>query len=273
MSTQFDEWTVAEVLKDEFIHNQSQRDTIDITAQLENKAEAAIELSASFLAYVTESIAKDQSTHAHTTLLLNMFKYFTSTYLATKDIHSLTSTFNTNTCKTVLSAYFLTVAALKAQEINASIPKQESALLATALSKKASVFSLFSGQGTNKVYFDELQNLYDIYKLFVAPFIQTLTQDVLAPLVAMEETSTYYYTFGLDILSWISGVTARPAVSYLASVPISLPLIRLTQLVQYLVVCYVAGLTPRQTLQLTFWSYRPLPKYCLCHHHCSIGHL
>ena len=104
---------MAEVLKDEFIHNQSQRDTVDITAQLENKAEAAIELSASFLAYVTKSIAKDQSTHARTALL-NVFKYFTSTYLATKDIHSLTSTFDTDTCKTVLSAYFLTVAALKA---------------------------------------------------------------------------------------------------------------------------------------------------------------
>jgi len=40
-------------------------------------------------------------------------------------------------------------------------------------------------------YFDELQNLYDIYKPFVAPFVQTLTKDVLVPLVAEEEASTY----------------------------------------------------------------------------------
>ena len=46
---------------------------------------ATIEFSARFLAYVTESIAEDQSTHAHTALLLNMFKYSTSTY------HSLLS--------------------------------------------------------------------------------------------------------------------------------------------------------------------------------------
>ena len=144
---------MAEVLKDEFIHNQSQRDTVNITAQLENKAEATIELSASFLAHVTESIAKDQSTHAHTALLLNMFKYFTSTYL------------------------------------------------------------------------------------------QILTEDILAPLVTVEEASTYYM-FGLDVVSWLSGATACPAVSYLASVPISLPLIKLTQLVQYLVICHVTGLTP-----------------------------
>ena len=57
-----------------------------------------------------------------------------STYLVTKDIHYLTSTFDTDTCKIVLSAYFLAVTALKMQEINVSIPKQGSALLAAVLS-------------------------------------------------------------------------------------------------------------------------------------------
>ena len=66
-----------------------------------------------------------------------MFKCFSSTFLATKDIHSLTSTFDTDTRKIVLSAYFFAVAALKAREIDVSIPKQESALLAAVLSKKA----------------------------------------------------------------------------------------------------------------------------------------
>ena len=157
----------------------------------------------------------------------------------------MTSTFDTDTCKTILSAYFIAVAALKTREIDASIPKQESALLAAVLSKKASIFALFSGQGTNEVYFDELQNLHDIYKPFIAPFVQTLSEDILVPLVAEEEASTQY-AFGLDVLSWLLGVVARPAVPYLASVPISFPLIGLTQLVQYLVVCHVANLTPGQ---------------------------
>ncbi|KAJ6628615.1 hypothetical protein B0H10DRAFT_1750735, partial [Mycena sp. CBHHK59/15] len=38
----------------------------------------------------------------------------------------------------------------------------------------------------------------------------------------------------------------RPSTTYLASVPVSFPLIGLTQLVQYLVSCNVAGLTPGQ---------------------------
>jgi fatty acid synthase subunit beta len=67
------------------------------------------------------------------------------------------------------------------------------------------------------------------------------------PLVAEEEATTHY-KFGLDVASesWLSGAAARPAVPYLASVPISesFPLIGLTQLVQYLVVCLVANLIP-----------------------------
>ena len=226
---------MAEVVKNEFTHKQSQRDAVDTTAQLENEAEASIELPARFLAYVVEGLAEDQSTPTRTA-------FFTSTYLATKDIHSSTSTFDTDTRKSVLSAYFLAVAALKVREINASIPKQESALLAAALSKKAPIFALFGGQGTNEVYFDELQNLYDIYKPYVAPFVRTLTEDVLVPLAAEEEAATHY-KFGLDVVSWLSEA-ACPAVPYLASVPISFPLIGLTQLVQYWVVCPVANLTP-----------------------------
>ena len=49
---------MAEVLKDKFTHKQSQQDTVDTIAPLENEAEATIELSASFLAYVGESYPK-----------------------------------------------------------------------------------------------------------------------------------------------------------------------------------------------------------------------
>ena len=241
VSTQADEWIAAEVLRDEFTHIQSQLDAVDSTAQLENEAEATVELSARFLAHVATSIPKDpQSTHARTALLLNVFKHFTSAYLATKDIHTLASTFDTETRKIVLSAYFHAVAALQP----ASIPAQPaSALLTAASSGKASIFALFGGQGTNEVYFDELQNLYNIYTPFVTPFLHSVTQDILIPLAEQEDDSTFY-TYGLDVVSWLSGTTPRPAVSYLASVPISFPLIGLTQLVQYLIVCRVANLTP-----------------------------
>ncbi|KAF9485144.1 fatty acid synthetase alpha subunit [Pholiota conissans] len=244
VSTNADEWIAAEVLRDEFTHIQSQLDAVDVTAQLENEAEATVELAARFLALVAESVPKDpQSTPARTAVLLNALKHFTSSYLATKDIHTLASTFDTETRKVVLAAYFQAVAALRAQKVS-SIPSQpESALLAAATSGKASVFALFGGQGTNEVYFDELQSLYNIYKPFVAPFVQTITENVLVPL-AEEEADSTFYASGLYVASWLSGATPRPSVSYLASVPVSFPLIGLTQLIQYLVVCHVANITP-----------------------------
>ncbi|KAF8907276.1 fatty acid synthase [Gymnopilus junonius] len=244
VTTQCDEWIAAEVLRDEFTHIQSQLDAVDSTVQLENEAEAAVELSARFLAHVATSAPKDpQSTPARIALLLNVLKHFTSSYLATKDIHTLVSTFDTVTRKVVLTAYFQAVAALKEQQVS-NIPSQpQSALLSASVAGKASIFALFGGQGTNEVYFDELQNLYDTYKPFVAPFIRTITENVLVPLADVEQGSAYY-THGLDVLSWLSGATPRPSVPYLASVPMSFPLIGLTQLVQYLVVCHVADLTP-----------------------------
>ena len=244
MSTKSDEWIVAEVLRDEFIHNQSQLDSVN-TAHLENEAEANLELSAHFLAHIAENVDRDaESAEARAALLLNVLKYFTSTYLLTKDIHTVVSGLDNDTRKAVLAAYFKALSTLQLKGV--STPSQpNSKLLEAAVSGEASIFALFGGQGTNEVYFDELQNLYDIYTPFVAPFVRTVTADVLLPLTEEEADSTFY-TFGLDVASWLSGATKRPEVSYLASIPVSFPLIGLTQLVQYLVVCHVANLTPGQ---------------------------
>ena len=65
--------------------------------------------------------------------------------------------------KTVLSSYFLALAALEGGNVT-DIPRAPaSALLSAAAKGEASVFALFGGQDTNEVYFDELQSLYDIY--------------------------------------------------------------------------------------------------------------
>jgi fatty acid synthase subunit beta len=183
-----------------------------------------------------------ESADARVALLQNVLKHFTSTYLWEKDIHTLASAFDTETRKTVLTAYYKAVAYLKERGI--PVPSQpKSALLEHAGSGKASIFALFGGQGSNEVYFDELQNLYDIYEPFVAPFVEALTSDILVSL-AKEEQHTPFYTYGLNVASWLSGAVERPNITYLASIPVSFPLIGLTQLVQYLVSCHVLNLTP-----------------------------
>ncbi|KAF6759889.1 fatty acid synthetase alpha subunit [Ephemerocybe angulata] len=244
VSTSADEWIAAEVLKEDFLS------TIDagiaLSDDADEQAEATVELSARFLAHVASSVPKDpQSTNARTAVLYNVLKHFTSSYLATEDVHSLAATYSTETRKLVLSAYFSAVGTLQARGVEAIPQQPESALLSAASSGKASIFALFGGQGTNEVYLDELQGFYDIYRPFVESFLKSVTTDVLIPL-AEEENDSTFYTHGLDVVSWLSGATPRPPVAYTASVPISFPLIGLTQLVQYLVVCRVAGITPGQ---------------------------
>ena len=221
------------------------QDAIDTTTQLENP-EATVELFARFLAFVAKNVNSDpNSSRPRTNLLYNAFKHFTDSHLAAQDVHTSASAFGLDARRTVISSYFKALATLESSGI-ADIPRQPpSALLAAAEGADASIYAVFGGQGTNEVYFDELQNLYDLYTPYVEPFIKTITDELL-PLV---RESSFSYDHGLDVSSWLSGSTPRPPVSYLASVAVSFPVIGLTQLTQYLVAFKIAGLTPGEMLK------------------------
>jgi fatty acid synthase subunit beta len=183
-----------------------------------------------------------QSITARTSLLLNAFKHFVATYLVDNDVHVLTAEYDPDFRQTVISSFFVAFAALEREKVQ-DIPKSPpSAILEAAKTGKASIYALFGGQGTNEVYFDELQYLYDTYKPFVESFIATITKDVLQPLSADRQDTMLFN--GMNVHEWLAGTIPRPPLPYLASVPVSLPLIGLTQLVQYIVACRVSGLTP-----------------------------
>ncbi|EIW57289.1 fatty acid synthase [Trametes versicolor FP-101664 SS1] len=248
VSTDADEWTAAEVLRDDFTHVQTTDDAIETTAELENATEATVELFARFLRFAAEKLDEDaQSEPARTSILLKSLKYFTKTYLSSQDIHVIAAAFDTEVRKTVLASYFKALATLEAKQVSAIPYGPSSALLSAAKRGDASVYALFGGQGTNEVYFDELQTLYDIYKPYVSQFLTNVTRDILIPLVEESEEDTYY-THGLDVISWLTGASPRPPVAYLATIPISFPLIGLTQLTQYLVVCRVTQSNPGDLL-------------------------
>ncbi|KAL4066936.1 hypothetical protein J3A83DRAFT_4165578 [Scleroderma citrinum] len=234
VSTQDDEWIAAEVLRDDFI---ARSDTLD---GLEN-AEAV--LFARFLSFVAQRLLDDvQYTRASTSLLSAAFTHFVSTYLGDTDLYSFVNAFDVDIRSTVLAAFFAARAALEQQGVPV-ISLQTPALLAAADEREASIYALFGGQGTNEVYFDELQTLYDSYKPYVSPLITAITNEILIPLSTAHAASGYY-NYGMDVASWLSQSVARPSTTYLASIPMSLPLIGLTQLIQYLVVCRVSGQTP-----------------------------
>ncbi|KAJ3871415.1 hypothetical protein F5051DRAFT_288652, partial [Lentinula edodes] len=119
------------------------------------------ELAARFLGFIATRVHENsECTAARTALLLNVFKFFTSTYLYSKDIHSLASNYDTEVRKAVLTSYFSAFSVLSEQKA-ADIPRgPQSALFVAAAAGEASIYALFGGQGTNEVYLDELQSLY-----------------------------------------------------------------------------------------------------------------
>lgn len=185
-------------------------------------------------------------------VLLASIKHFTQTYLTSTDVHSFVASFDVDTRKTILSSYFIGLSALESKLPQEEVPRPPpSALLTAAANGEAHIYSLFGGQGTNEVYFDELKNLYDIYKPYVAPLITHLTNEALLPLAAKVETQgAAFYTHGFNVLSWLDGSSPVPPTDYLASIPISFPLIGLTQLVQYLAACSTSNVTPGEMREL-----------------------
>lgn len=239
-------WITAEVLRDAFINAQNQVGTLNATAEHAIALQPEVDLFARFLSFVAQRLSDDsRSTKARTSLLLHVFTHFVSSYLSDTDIFSFVKPLDVDVRSSVLASFFTARAALEQHDV-ADIPRPPtSALLSASSEGEASIYALFGGQGTNEVYFDELQALYDTYKPYVCPLITAITNEILAPLVAARQASSFY-SYGMDITSWLSGAIPRPPLAYLASIPVSLPLIGLTQLIQYLVVCRVSGLAPGQ---------------------------
>ncbi|KAF8869417.1 hypothetical protein BD779DRAFT_1807024 [Infundibulicybe gibba] len=130
------------------------------------------------------TLADEQSTKACISFLWNAPARFAPSYLSTTDLHTLTSAYDTEVRKTVLTSCNHAPAELEGQEVEDIPTGSEPALLSATTGGDATIFALFGGQGTNEVYFDELQPLYDIYRPYVAPLITIVTRDALIPLAS-----------------------------------------------------------------------------------------
>ena len=244
MSTATNAWLAAEILREQFIH------TIDNDAfsTAVDGPELGPRLVLAFAAFVARSVGQPCSNE----LLLDILKHFTATYLANADVHTFVNRYDHDLRKAFLTDYFLALSTLEAHFSTDDVPRcPPSALLTATKDGKAGIYALFGGQGANEVYFDELKSLYDIYKPYVASLIATISKDVLEPLAMKAEAEGHaFYSYGLDVLSWLDGSAPVPPTEYLASIPISFPLIGLTQLVQYLATCSALNVTPGDLREL-----------------------
>jgi malonyl CoA-acyl carrier protein transacylase len=182
---------------------------------------------------------------ARLAILLKAVSHFSTTYLSNIDIHSLVASYEHEARKKVLSAFYVAYAVLEEHAVEGTPKLATPSLLAEAHTGRASIFALFGGQGINEIYFDELQMLFDTYRPFVEPFLTSAVDEVLQPLASASQ-GTSFYEHGMNAISWLTGVAPLPPVAYLASVPVSFPLIGLTQFTQYLVAARVSGLSPAE---------------------------
>lgn len=281
------EWIAAEVARDTFqdwLHEQEQQghligfDAVEAADENDVGAEAAsaqlqadrdekqLVLSAYFLRHVASLLTfPAQATSPQTAqVLLAALSYFSTQFLDSTDVHSLSATLAAPIRSLVIGSYYSARTKLEISGLARQVPKFESSsLLRQASSGESELYALFGGQGMNEVYFDELQvsavgryisqlrlslsakivadpipdatpqQLYDLYAPLITPFLARASEHL--ENLAAAESTTLLYENGLSALSWLQDPETRPLVPYLASCAVSLPLIGLTQLAQYVV--------------------------------------
>ncbi|KIY43927.1 fatty acid synthase [Fistulina hepatica ATCC 64428] len=186
---------------------------------------------------VDSAVAHVVSQAAHTfDATTAVFQWFVATFLGARDVHSVTAAqLDSESRVRVLRSFF-------DAQVFCEGAHPHSLLLSE--NTKATPYALFGGQGTNHVYFAELQALHATYASLITPFLAAMST-LLAQLAASVDDPQVYFAYGLDFINWlISG--ELPPTPYLASVPVSFPLIGLTQLAQFLVTAKTQGLTPAQ---------------------------
>lgn len=266
-------WVAAEVTRDEFQRHLAKHANEDASINVEqeqsasesaadgndevdaNKAAAAsqgarIILLSKFMGFLSQKLRAADVAHAshEIEVLYRAWSQFSVDLLGcNNDIHNLVfGTVDIEQRAAVLRNYFEAYTLLeRVDRIDAkalATPK----LFDVAEQGKAQAFAIFGGQGNNEIYFNELQALFDTYRPLVEELLQKSTTALQswADEAATRGGFANFYAYGLDVLSWLQHPSIRPPVEYTASVPLSLPLIGLTQLTQYLVSCRAAGLTP-----------------------------
>lgn len=92
-----------------------------------------------------------------------------------------------------------------------------------------------------------LQYLHDVYSPLFSSLLDASSS--LFSSLAGAHSATLLYPYGLSPSLWLSDRSTRPPTPYLASCAVSLPLIGLVQMAQYMVTARLQGLQPDQMAQ------------------------
>ena len=173
--------------------------------------------------------------------ITRLLEAFDRSFLSGIDIHSLAAAFDDapEVRQRLLRTYFL---ADQRCVSNRALPS--SALFKEAAAGYAKIHLIFSGQGSaNLSCLKELTSLSDLYEPLVLDLLE-LTAPALKSLCLADETREFYRERRIDILRWLQEPESAPSQKTLATTAFSLPIIGLSSLMEYCIMCRVLHKTP-----------------------------
>ncbi|KAI8628002.1 enoyl reductase domain of FAS1 [Xylariaceae sp. FL1651] len=179
--------------------------------------------------------------------LIRLFFAVHSDVMQNRDIHEFISELpdDITTQKSILRTFVMLQSKLPFP-----ISLGPSALLSITRKEKKSILIAFGGQGgSNNACVDELAELYSLYQ----PLVESLTTSLGAVLYSLSRhpyTNSYYLGREIDVPEWINNPSTRPAKTFIAGAAVSFPIIGLTGLLHYCVICKMLGKTPGELGQL-----------------------
>lgn len=233
----------ASQLKDSFTASLPQ--PTDELAQ-DDEPSSDAELVARYIAHIAHEVeeGEDDAQGSYLEVLKLALNEFERAFMRGNDVHAVAAALPGISAKRVLvvRAYY----AGRAAAGRATKP-YDSALFRAASEEKASIYSVFGGQGNIEEYFDELHEIYTTYPSFVEDLIHS-SADLLQSLSHDPEASKLYPK-GLDVVRWLQDRDSQPDTDYLVSAPVSFPLIGLVQFAHFMVTCKVLGREPGEVLE------------------------
>ncbi|KAJ2851884.1 fatty acid synthase alpha subunit Lsd1, partial [Coemansia erecta] len=170
-----------------------------------------------------------------------LFEAFTNQYCnGEENIHVCASEkcLDSEQIQTVLRAYYYAANALDIEHKPCS---NRPALLANPEFK---ILAMFGGQGGMDNYIEETRSIYTIYHSLVRDFVMQMAM-FLENEASMPKLA-HLYSFGLDVVQWLEHPDTLPHHEYMVSVPVCIPLVGLTQLMQVMVLYKTLGISPAE---------------------------
>ncbi|KAF3939761.1 hypothetical protein ABW19_dt0209468 [Dactylella cylindrospora] len=209
----------------------------------DDEPSSVTELVARFLGFVAAQVdeGEDDDQGSYEDVLRLVLTEFETRFLRGNEVHAIATILPGIPSKrqvTIRSYYAARLAA------NKPIKTYSSALLRAAEAGDAKIFAAFGGQGNIEEYFDELREIWTVYKGLIEDFVASSASLLLR--LSNDPRAGKVYNKGIDIMRWLQDPDVTPDITYLVSAPVSFPLIGLIQLCHYAVACKILGLEPGQ---------------------------